>query len=385
MKKLIQKKSKISGKRRPIVLITMALYPPYAGGGPTYFSTLVNILKEKVDFIILTQSCHGTKTIEKEDNVWIYRIQPYIMYFPFFIKYLIIPPITFLPMLYFWVKYRPIIHAHTSGVYGFVPALFSAMFQAPILKEVQDMADPAFNLKTGRVIKYISTGKTIERKLVKLGIPKKNVITYTSLVPPLTKAEEKKLKNAKRKKSKFTEVICVSALRESKGIDTLLGAFKLIEAQRKDVHLTLIGEGGLKNEAEKFIQDNNLKNITMIDRVDDYVDLLIEMVNSDILVLSSRSGEGNPRVILEVWKFKKPVIATAVGGTPDIVKDGATGILVPPENPKAFAKAVMRLVDDKKLQKKLGENGKEYVDNIPSWYDLSEELYGEYIKLWPIK
>jgi len=47
MKKLIQNKSKISGKKRPIVLITMALYPPYAGGGPTYFSTLVNILKEK--------------------------------------------------------------------------------------------------------------------------------------------------------------------------------------------------------------------------------------------------------------------------------------------------------------------------------------------------
>ena len=381
MKNKFLKKSKISGEKRPVVLITMALYPPYAGGGPTYFSTLVDLLKDRVDFIILTQSCPGTKIFDKQDNVWIYRIQPYIIYFPFLIKYIVIPPITFLSMLYFWIKYRPVIHAHTSGVYGFIPAVFSAMFQAPMIKEVQDMADPAFNLKTGVVRKYVSTGHTIARKLEGIGVPKSDIMDYTSLNPPLSDSEWKKVNKKKKRDPGITEVLCVGALRESKGIDTLMEAFKIIESKRDDVHLTLIGEGGLEDETKAYIADNNLKNITMIRRLDEYTDLLNEMANTDILVLSSRYGEGNPRVFLEVFQFSKPVVATTAGGTPDVITDGENGLLVPPEDPKAFAKAVLKLVNDKKLRRKLGKNGKKFVDTIPSWYDLANEFYDEYLNI----
>lgn len=376
------RRSRVSGKNRPVVLVSSPTYLPRSGGASTYFSTLIDLLKDKVDFVVYSMRCPDAPNIEKNDNIWIYRIQPNLIDSNTFIKYLIVPPATLITLLALKLRFKPqIIHAHANGVFGFTASVFSRIMKLDMIKEVQDMSDPAYNLKMGKVEKYVSTGYTIEKKLKDIGIPAKNIITYPSLNPRI---DEKIMKNIKPKPHKHDgpiELLCISALRPYKGVDILLKSFKIISSKRKNVYLTVIGEGGMKDELHQYIKDNKLDRVTMIDRIDEYSDLVRRMAECDILVLSSRAAEGNPRVILESFQFERPVVATAAGGTPELIENEVNGMLVEIENPEKFAEAVIKLVDDPKLRKKVGKNGRKFLERIPSWEDLAEEMYGEYISL----
>ena len=77
----------------------------------------------------------------------------------------------------------------------------------------------------------------------------------------------------------------------------------------------------------------------------------------DVVALPSWT-EGLPLVVLEAMAAARPVVATPVGGTPEVVLDGETGLLVPPRDPRALAAALQRLVDDADLRRRLGEAGK---------------------------
>jgi glycosyltransferase involved in cell wall biosynthesis len=381
--------SKLSGKPRPTALISIALYPPYTGGGPTYFSTLVDQLKEKVDFIILTQSCKDAKIIDKQDNVFIYRLQPYLQWYPAVMKYLFIVPITLLAMLYFWVRYRPVIHAHSSGIYGFVIGLFSLMFQADMLKEVQDLRDPGYNLKFGKVKKYIACGGAVEDKLKSLGIPDDQIIKYPAINPPsveqifseITTEGSEMPKIESRPEKKGTKLLFVGWLDSiDKGVDVLLEAFKIASLEKEDISLSLIGDGPDRQYCERFILENDLKNINILGRLD-YSSTMEHIDESDIIVLPSKL-EAQGRAIIEGYQFSKPAIGTKVGGIPELIEHGKTGLLVEPEQPNELAKAILKLANDPKLRQELGKNGFEFLKTMPTWQDLADDIYKEYIDIW---
>ena len=86
----------------------------------------------------------------------------------------------------------------------------------------------------------------------------------------------------------------------------------------------------------------------------------------DGFVLPSHT-EGLPRVLLEAQATGTPVIATAVGGVPDVIEDGDTGLLTPPKNPAALATTIEELVDDESLQHRLATRGRAAVVNTYSW------------------
>jgi glycosyltransferase involved in cell wall biosynthesis len=376
------RKSKVSGKERPVVLVSSPTYLPRSGGASTYFSTLIDLLKDRVDFVIYTMRCPEAPNIEKDGNVWIYRMQPNLIDSNTLIKYLVVPPATLLSLFAFWLRFKPqIIHAHANGIFGYTASIFSEFFRINMVKEVQDMSDPGFNLLMGKVETYVSTGYTIEKKLMDLGIPKENIITYPSLNPRVEKSIMKRLHPKPHIHDGPLELLCIAALRPYKGVDTLLQAFKIISAKKDNVHLTIIGEGGMKDELEQYIKDNNLTRVKMISRVDEYTDLLKRMATCDMLVLASRAAEGNPRVILECWQFERPVVVTSAGGTGELIDNEQNGMIVEPENPEAFAKAVLKLVENPKLRKKVGKGGKKYLEKIPDWEDLAEDIYREYQEL----
>jgi glycosyltransferase involved in cell wall biosynthesis len=80
----------------------------------------------------------------------------------------------------------------------------------------------------------------------------------------------------------------------------------------------------------------------------------------DVFALSS-DWEGMPNALLEAMAAGLPAIATAVGGTPEVVVDGVTGLLVPPHDPTALAEAIRRLLDDPNLGQRMGQAGRERV------------------------
>ena len=82
--------------------------------------------------------------------------------------------------------------------------------------------------------------------------------------------------------------------------------------------------------------------------------------------------------VLEAMAAGLPVVATAVGGTPEVVVDGVTGLLVPPRDPHALAEAILRLLRDPDLRKRMGGAGRERVAahfSVEQMVQRTEKLY----------
>jgi len=80
---------------------------------------------------------------------------------------------------------------------------------------------------------------------------------------------------------------------------------------------------------------------------------------------------------------RKPVVATRVGGTPEVIKDGVTGLLVPPRDPKALAEAIIALLQDRERAKAMGQAGRERVEkyfSVERMVQETEALYEELIR-----
>ena len=88
--------------------------------------------------------------------------------------------------------------------------------------------------------------------------------------------------------------------------------------------------------------------------------------SSQIVVVPSRM-ESLPTTVKEAFFLNVPVIATDVGGIPELIKNNETGILIPPENPKKLANAVNELLSDKEKAEKLATNGNTFVKNTMTW------------------
>jgi len=151
-------------------------------------------------------------------------------------------------------------------------------------------------------------------------------------------------------------LLFVGSLTEKKGVDVLLKALSLLE--NTNASCSIVGEGPLFHLLRD--QCNRLKIGEKAHFLGRSSNVRSLMRMHDILVLPSRR-EGLPLVLLEAMGSGLPVIATRVGGVCECVDDGVHGLLVPPEDPEALAKAIARLAADPELRRKMGKNGLERV------------------------
>jgi glycosyltransferase involved in cell wall biosynthesis len=131
----------------------------------------------------------------------------------------------------------------------------------------------------------------------------------------------------------------------------------LLQAIQKvpDCKMLIVGDGPLRRELEGFIQQNGLGERVLLVGASDRIPEILAA--SDIFVLSSY-WEGLPLVIIEAMLAGLPVVATRVGGVPELIEEGVTGLLVPPGNPVELARALRALLDDESLRRRMGEAGK---------------------------
>jgi glycosyltransferase involved in cell wall biosynthesis len=104
-------------------------------------------------------------------------------------------------------------------------------------------------------------------------------------------------------------------------------------------------------------QESYLRAIEGVELLGDREDVPDLLARSDVFVLSTLS-EGMPMSILEAMAAGLPVVASAVGGIPEVVVDGETGLLVPPRDAAALAEALRRLLDDPELRRQMGAAGR---------------------------
>jgi glycosyltransferase involved in cell wall biosynthesis len=144
----------------------------------------------------------------------------------------------------------------------------------------------------------------------------------------------------------------IAELHKIKGLDVLLESWKEFKKTHSG-NLVIVGEG-----EEKQNLQNRAKNLSILDSVifQGFVDNARSfLLGFDIFVLPSRS-ENLPYAILEAGFAKRAVIASRVGGIPEIIQNENCGILVEKENVSALAEALIKLANDRNLRETLGNN-----------------------------
>jgi glycosyltransferase involved in cell wall biosynthesis len=150
----------------------------------------------------------------------------------------------------------------------------------------------------------------------------------------------------------------IAELHERKGIKYLIEAMKKITEVFPNVKLVVIGEGDERRNLEDLIEKLALqKHVVLMGRQQEVPKLL---KSSDIFCLPSKR-EAFGLVNAEAMITRLPVVASAVGGIPEIVQDGVTGILVPPENSGKLAEALVEVIGDPKKRFEMGVKGFELV------------------------
>lgn len=162
-----------------------------------------------------------------------------------------------------------------------------------------------------------------------------------------------------------------------KGPEFLIKAAKYVISKYPDAFFIFTGDGYLKQYLEKKASNLGLReNIIFMGWRDDAAKILSLY---DVFVLPSLN-EGMGRVLVEAMALGKPIVASNIGGIPDLVIHGKNGFLVPPKNPKELAKYIQVLLEDKDKREKMGLAGKEMAYNFTS-ERMVEKIANLYKKL----
>jgi len=168
----------------------------------------------------------------------------------------------------------------------------------------------------------------------------------------------------------------LSVLRSWKGIDYIVRAMPLIVREMPSVRLVVAGDGIHRNTLEKTIKDTGVEQLVyMLGYRKDVINILSSL---NILVHPSYANEGVPQSILQAMALGRPVISSELEPLKEVVINGKTGITVPPKNPSALSKAIIRLLKDESLQETIVSNARRLVEgkySYKSMLDRLEEIY----------
>ena len=207
---------------------------------------------------------------------------------------------------------------------------------------------------------FIAVSNYIRQKLIEQGYPQEKIIQHhigvntDKFSPSTQKADER-------------YILCVGRHTEKKGIDTLLRAFARIAAKHPSVNLLQVGKGELTTELQKLTKQLEIDKQVRFLGAQSHEKVLHLMQQAEIFALPSqvaKSGEceGLPIVILEACACGIPVVSTYHSGIPEAVIEGETGFLVAEKDDKSLAEKLDILLSDRSLGKKMGEQGRDLIN-----------------------
>lgn len=363
-------------------ILTIGGLPPWhpeAGGGQKYSYELTKAIKElghNNDYIIVNQE--GYVINIKEDFI----ISKSGMFFP-----QILDSLSY--------KDYDIIHLHTANEtkgyylgYG-IKKLFKKCVKlviqvhAPQVHRIPRSSGELFNIFACKTADLIFCGSNFAKKNISdsYKIPESKIrVIYAGVNESVLNAR------VNSRKSDMPTILFVGrlsgpyGLKGQKGVDILLQALPLV-LKEHNVRLRLIGSGKIEPYMS-FVRELGIEKFVEFAGFVDDERLLEYYLNSDIFVFPSRR-ESFGLVLAEAMASSLPVISTTAGAIPEVVENGVTGILVPPEDPEKLASAVINLLDDSEKMKLMGLMGKERVEKYFTWNKVAIraiDCYNEIVK-----
>jgi glycosyltransferase involved in cell wall biosynthesis/peptidoglycan/xylan/chitin deacetylase (PgdA/CDA1 family) len=254
-------------------------------------------------------------------------------------------------------------HAFTAASWGRaaaaiarVPAIVAHEHSAFSLESpLRRLVDRMLALWTSR---WVAVSETLARDLVRLErlpLPRlvvvRNGASWRSATPDAVRRTRRELVG-----DPATELLgTVGRLERRKGLEVLLEAFERLASRRPGLALALVGDGPLHQELEDEVKRRGISDrVCLPGRREDVAAVLGAF---DVFALSSHT-EGLSIALLEAALAGCPIVATDVGGNPEVVRAGRNGLLVPPRDPSALAEAVATLLDDRTRAQELGSEAR---------------------------
>lgn len=242
----------------------------------------------------------------------------------------------------------------------------------------------AYNLLDKIILRFADhiavVSNSQKRKLKRLLIPGKMISVVHNAIDPDKFKDLKRIDLRKRFGLPPGSMICISAGRFSpeKGqVYTVKSAIKAIE-QNNMLRFILYGDG---------IEWAMIKRVIVNSGYDDKIlcpgfekDFMGCLKGADILINSSLS-EGLPNIVLEAMSLKIPVVATAVGGVPEMISDGINGYLVPPRDTDSLARKILLMASDNKKAREFAENARERIKSEFTFQNQYQKLTSLYLEL----
>ena len=303
-----------------------------------------------------------------------------------------------------YIKKKKINHVKTIHNFGYYCPKSWGIFQdGKVCTKGYNLLCPFYNCYTAKMGKKYLLYNIL--KWLKVGLHRKFIKKYVdNFICPSLALKEAMIKTLKIPKEKVTylpnfidydknikidnskinpkQFLFVGRISKEKGIDIAIKAtnYLIKKGKIKEIKLKIIGDGEELEHLQKLKEKLNLKDeIEFVGKINNknlnkYYQESIATIMPSILL------ENNPLVALESMTNKKPIIASNIGGYPDLVKDGINGFLFEMGNYKELAEKMQELYDNKELSIKMGEQGFRMLDNFSK-----EKYYKKLIQIYKSK
>jgi glycosyltransferase involved in cell wall biosynthesis len=273
-------------------------------------------------------------------------------------------------------SFKPdLLHAHYVSSYGLVGALTNF--------------SPYYISVWGRDIFQFPQQNKVNEQLVTFTLSKADVICSTSHVMA---KETSKYTNKPIKVTPFgvdltifqpmnqgendeITIGTVKALSDKYGIADLIQAFSIVNKKYPSTKLLIVGDGPQRQEYEQLVKTLNIdEQTTFTGRVPNHqVPNYINKIDI-FTVPSTEDSESFGVAAVEAMACGKPVIVSNVGGLPEVVIEGQTGIVIPKENPDQLAQEIVHLIKNKSVREDMGKNGVQHVKEHYDWLKNAQDM-----------
>ncbi|WP_157931995.1 glycosyltransferase [Methanobacterium subterraneum] len=385
------------------ICIVTTMFPKFKGDyyGSFVFDEVKELAKKGFEIHVVTQHNPGIPYEETMDNIHIHRfrwLEPKtfralvhfkgIMDTFRMVTYVIS---LFLNLIRIVRKYKiQIIHAHSVIPTGFIASMVSKIMNKPLFTTAHGM--DINNFENQRIFNYfisvtlnssfkaIAVSEDLARKMKLMVNDETKVFVLRNGVDTsrFNPARNRSLRDNFGINDDDVLILFVGYLDKFKGIFELINAFYEINGENKNVKLMMVGVGPRKGELVNILTGLDINNeVIFTGRVEPQKIHKFYQA-ADIFTLPSYT-EGLPVSVLEAMACELPVVATTVGGVPEIITDGLNGFLVSPKNEKDLIKKLVALVNNENLRKEFGKNSLEKLnENSMTLQKKIELLIGFY-------
>jgi glycosyltransferase involved in cell wall biosynthesis len=273
-----------------------------------------------------------------------------------------------------------------SSIDSWCAGLAARLTRVPVVRmrhlSVPLRTNPLSRLVYGSLCdRIVTTGEAIRRQFIqRLGLPPAKVASIPTGIDlgrfDPSRRDPMRLRQELGLEPQIPLVAMIGVLRSWKGHPVFLRAMGCIRAVRPEVQALLVGDGPFRPVIESAIRSQHLRDtVHLLGHREDIPEILGGV---DVVVSASTAAEGIPQALLQALAMRCPVVASDVGGVPEIIRPGETGWLVPANDAGALAEAILDVLANRAKAWRMAERGRTLVEEKHSLVTMGvqmEQLY----------